>query len=620
MQMKNHMSKTNEMNFPTRRSMLMYFLKGNIRFFVLSVILAVVMSGLDLINPRIIAFTVDSVLGDKEPEVPGFVLAFIEKMGGMEYLRSHLWLIALAVVLVALGAALGRYLFRLFNAMGGEGLVRRMREKLYDHIVHLPLSWHNRNQTGDIIQRCTSDVDTIRNFLAEQLVTLVRVIILIALAIFFMLQLNTKLTLVAILLIPVIVGYSLVFHNKIGESFLEVDNMEGRLSAMVQENLTGVRVVRAFGREAYERERFEKSNEEYMNTWIHLMKLLSAFWATGDLASGLQVLLIAGVGAVFCVHGEITAGEYIAFISYNAMLTWPVRMLGRVISEMSKSGVSIDRICYIMNSPVEQDAEDALTPDMRGDIVFDHVSFTYDAESEEGKSAGVQGAVLEDVSFTVKAGTTVGILGGTGSGKSTLLHLLDHLYDLEEGQGRVTIGGVDVRKIKLDHLRRNIGIVLQEPYLFSGTLAENIALTQDTLEMPSVKAAAKVAALHESVKKFSKGYETYVGERGVTLSGGQKQRTAIAQMLIRKPPIMIFDDSLSAVDAETDARIRRGLAQEVQGATTLLIAHRISTLMNADRIVVLDHGRVAEEGTHEELLARNGIYSRIYHLQQPAEE
>ncbi len=609
---------TNEKRFPTRRSMLMFFLRGNIRFFVLSVILAVLMSALDLVNPRIIAFTVDSVLGDKEPEVPGFVLSFIESVGGMEYLREHLYLIAVAVVLVALGAALGRYLFRVFNAMGGEGLVRRMRETLYDHIVHLPLSWHNRNQTGDIIQRCTSDVDTIRNFLAEQLVTLVRVIILIALAIFFMLQLNTKLTLVAVILIPVIVGYSLVFHNKIGSSFLVVDNMEGRLSAMVQENLTGVRVVRAFGREAYERERFEKSNEEYMNTWIHLMKLLSSFWATGDLSSGLQVLLIAGVGAVFCVRGEITAGEYIAFISYNAMLTWPVRMLGRVISEMSKSGVSIDRICYIMNSPVEKDAEDAVCPDMKGDIVFDHVSFSYeDTEDPEGTHKGHTGAVLEDVSFTVKAGTTVGILGGTGSGKSTLLHLLDHLYDLEEGQGRVTIGGVDVKQIRLEHLRRNIGIVLQEPYLFSGTLAENIALTQETLEMPRVKAVAKVAALHSSVKKFSKGYDTYVGERGVTLSGGQKQRTAIAQMLIRKPPIMIFDDSLSAVDAETDARIRHALEQEVEGATTLLIAHRISTLMNADHIVVLDHGRVAEEGTHEELLAMNGIYSRIYRLQQP---
>ncbi len=616
--MEKEMNETNEKRFPTRGSMLMFFLKGNVRFFVLSVILAVVMSGLDLLNPRIIAFTVDSVLGDKEPEVPGFVLGFIESLGGMEYLRGHLYLIALAVVLVALGAALGRYLFRVFNAMGGEGLVRRMRETLYDHIVHLPLSWHNRNQTGDIIQRCTSDVDTIRNFLAEQLVTLVRVIILIALAIFFMLQLNVKLTLVAVILIPVIVGYSLVFHNKIGKSFLEVDNMEGRLSAMVQENLTGVRVVRAFGREAYERERFEKSNEEYMNTWIYLMKLLSSFWATGDLSSGLQVLLIAGVGAVFCVRGDITAGEYIAFISYNAMLTWPVRMLGRVISEMSKSGVSIDRICYIMNSPVEQDAENAVCPDMKGDIVFEHVSFSYDeGEDPEGQHKGNQGAVLQDVSFTVKAGTTVGILGGTGSGKSTLLHLLDHLYDLEEGQGRVTIGGVDVKDIQLQHLRRNIGIVLQEPYLFSGTLAENIALTQETLEMQRVKAVAKVAALHGSVKKFSKGYDTYVGERGVTLSGGQKQRTAIAQMLIRKPPIMIFDDSLSAVDAETDARIRHALEQEVEGATTLLIAHRISTLMNADHIVVLDHGRVAEEGTHEELLALGGIYSRIYRLQQP---
>jgi ATP-binding cassette subfamily B protein len=291
------------------------------------------------------------------------------------------------------------------------------------------------------------------------------------------------------------------------------------------------------------------------------------------------------------------------------MLAWPVRMLGRVISDMSKAGISVDRILYIMNSPVESDPEEIIAPPLDRDIVFDHVSFSYNGSPSDSRM------VLHDVSFTVKAGKTVGILGGTGSGKSTLMHLLDRLYDLEKDQGSIRIGGIDIRDIPRSHLRKHIGIVLQEPYLFSGTIAENIAITSQEIRMKEVRAAAKVASLDDTVREFGKGYETYVGERGVTLSGGQKQRTAIAQMLMKNAPVMIFDDSLSAVDAETDHRIREELKKVSEGATTILIAHRIATIMHADHILVLDHGRIAEEGTHTELLKLNGLYKKVYDLQ-----
>ena len=604
--MQTNETRTEEKKRPGRNKLILHFLKGSKGFFILAMICAALSALADMITPQIIRMTVDQVLGGKSMEaLSPAAAAFLNILGGPEKIRNGLWIMALAVVAVALVKCITQYGFRVTNTKGSETLAKTMRDELYSHIERLPFQWHMQNHTGDIIQRCTSDIDTTRNFISEQMTGLIRIAILLVMSMVFMFGMNVPLTLIAMIPLPVIIWYSLFFHRRFRKGFAECDENEGKLSAMAQENLTGVRVVRAFGREEYERERFRKQNHKYTDAWMSLCRILSVYWASGDLLMFVQIMLIVVIGTILCVDGQLTAGALIAFVSYNNQLIWPVRRLGRMLSEMSKAGVSMDRLLYILNSG-EETWEGTAEPDMTGDIVFHDVSFGYN-ESKE---------IIKDLSLTIPGGSTVGVLGMTGSGKSTLMYLLNGLYTPDSG--RITISGSNIRDISLSWLRRNIGIVLQEPYLFSRTLEENIALAADT-DLENVRRAAGIAALDDSVNRFAKGYDTMVGERGVTLSGGQKQRAAIARMLVQDPPVMIFDDSLSAVDAETDAVIRKRLSGVMGGCTVILISHRISTLADADRIVVLDEGRIAEEGTHEELLRAGGLYSRIWAIQNPEE-
>lgn len=591
-------------------TLLWRFLNGSKKFFLASVLAAAVTALADMINPQIIRAAVDCAIGGEEGNFPAFVMELVNRIGGFSYLGRHLWIMALAIIIVATFQVLSQYAFRVFNTKASETLVKSMRDQLFCHIERLPFAWHMKNRTGDIIQRCTSDIDTTKNFLSEQLTSIFRIIILLALSMTFMFSMHPLLTVIALIPMPVILIYSFRFHKKIHDGFIDCDENEGKLSAMAQENLTGVRVVRAFGRERAEIDKFQKQNDHYTGLWIKMAKVMSKFWSSSDVLSGIQVMLIVVFGAYFCVQGSMLEGEYIAFISYNSMLVWPIRQLGRMISEMSKAGVSIDRVFYIMNSPVEQDDPEATEAPMNGDICFEHVNFSYENTPQ----------MLHDINFTMKAGTTLGILGGTGSGKSTMMLLLDKLYELDPDGGRITIGGTDIRKIKTEHLRRSIGMVLQEPFLFSRTIAENIGIASPRLDMEKIRAAAKAAALDETVVSFAQGYETMVGERGVTLSGGQKQRAAIARTLIQDVPILIFDDSLSAVDTETDAKIRQAISQRFGQASVILISHRITTLSSADKILVLDHGRIVEEGTHDELKIGGGIYQKIYETQTGSQE
>ena len=593
-----------------KRRLLWRFLKGSKGMFALSMLCSALAALADMVSPQIIRVAVDRVLGGRETVLPGFAERLAERAGGFAYLAEHIWIMALALLAVALVKVAAQYGFQVSKTRASETLVKTMRDVLFAHIERLPFSWHMKHHTGDIIQRCTSDIDTMKNFVAEQMTNIIRILILLLLSVGFMLAMSPMLTLIAMAPVPFIIAYSFFFHQKIGEAFLKCDENEGVLSAMAQENLTGVRVVRAFGAERSERDRFFKQNEYYTGLWMKLAGPLASFWCTNDVLSGIQILMIVVFGSLFCIRGEMLPGAYIAFLSYGAIMTWPVRMLGRMISEMSKAGVSVDRIAYIMQAEEERETGRALRPAMDGDIVFDDVRFAYEGGPE----------ILHGISFTMKAGTTLGILGGTGSGKSTMMLLLDRLYELPEGCGTISVGGVDIRDIETPWLRRHIGMVLQEPYLFSRTLRGNIAITDEDMPMERVREAARAACLDETIEGFARGYDTFVGERGVTLSGGQKQRAAIARMLTQDTPVMIFDDSLSAVDTETDAKIRAALESRFGSCSIILISHRITTLSKADQILVLDKGRIVERGSHEELRRGGGIYQQICEIQSSSEE
>ena len=546
------------------------------------------------LTPQIFRFTIDSVLeGNDYP-----------------YLAEHLWIMALILVGVALFSGAAMYVSRYHTAKAGENFAKNMRDALFAHVQKLPMKWHDKHQTGDIIQRCTSDVEVIRNFVVTQLLEVFRTVFLVAVSFSIMVSMNVKLSLIVLLFVPLVVAYSGIFYRLIARRFTDADEAEGALSTVVQENATGVRVVRAFGREKFEMERFREKNDIFANLWIRLGTLSGLYWGVGDLITGLQVVTIIVLGAVEAVHGTITVGEFIAFASYNTTLVWPIRGLGRILSDMSKAGVSFERVDYIIRAAEEAYQEESREENTTFDIRFSHVNFAY----EEGHP------VLSNLDFSIPQGSTLGILGGTGSGKSTLVQLLNRLYELQEGQGEITLGGKNIREIPLEWLRNNIGIVLQEPFLYSRTIKENIAASVPDATMEEIRQAAKIACVDDTIMSFPDGYDTLVGERGVTLSGGQRQRVAIARMLLQKAPIMIFDDSLSAVDSQTDAKIRKALSESCKNATVILISHRITTLMGADQILVLNQGKIQEQGTHEELISRDGIYCQVYEIQMSQDD
>ena len=514
------------------------------------------------------------------------------------------------VILMFIGLALlqGGFSFisGWLSSKTAESVTRRLRNYLFDHLQRLPYAYHAESKTGELISRSTSDVDAINRFFSEQAIGIGRILLMFIINFVAILQLNTRLALVSVIAVPIIIGVSIYFFSRVSKAYEEYQEQEATLSSRLQENLTGVRVVKAFARQGHESYKFDQENWQKYRLGKRLLAIHSLFWPISDIICGAQMLTAFFVGAIMALNGEISVGTYLAFASLVIWIIWPMRGLGRLIVQTSTGLVSYNRVAEILKQDREPllEAEHLTEGNVDGEIVFKHVYFEYEEDSP----------VLKDINFTCNPGDVIALLGSTGSGKTSLVNLLPRFYD--PTKGIITLDGVDITKYSRKYLRSQIGIVEQEPFLFSRTIRDNITYgVHRQVSEDEIIEAAQFAAIHDVILEFPKGYDTLVGERGVTLSGGQKQRVAIARALLKNPRILILDDSTSSVDTETEAQIRAALDHLMENRTTFIIAHRIQSVMDADLILVFDKGEIVQMGSHDDLINQSGMYRQIFDIQ-----
>ena len=518
---------------------------------------------------------------------------------------KELFLAAGLIIALVIFRAIFIFLRRWSSGYFGETVGYRLRNRLYRKLQNADYYFHTHSETGDLIQRCTSDVEAYKRFISERIIEVFRLILLVGLTIWQMSKLNVDLMWISLVITPVILGTAVFYFRKVEKQFTIIENNEAKMTTHVQENVSGSRVVKAFANERYEVNKFNNLNREFTDSDFKLIRKMSIFWSVTDFICFMQFCIIAVAGIIYASKGYISIGVYTAFLAYAGNIIWPMRQLGRLVGDFSKATVAVYRLQKIIDNPDEYDEnEPNLTPEINGGVNFKHVSFKFNDSIEDQ---------IVDVNFNVKKGSTVAILGKTGSGKATLMNLLVRLLDYQKGE--ILIDGVQIRDIEKHYLRDNVGIILQEPFLFSKTVEENIGIADKDTDNNRIESVAKIAQVHDDIINFELGYKTVVGERGVTLSGGQKQRVAIARMLLKPKPILIFDDSLSAVDTETDIQIRRALNKEWKDSTVFIITHRVTTAKEADMIVVLEDGKIKEKGTHDQLVNRDGLYKNIWEIQ-----
>ncbi len=571
---------------------------------------------------QVLRQVVDNVLGAGQAaeQLPWFALAFVGLAafeGTFAYLRGT------------------------WSAKTAEGITLRLRNYLYDHLQRLPFAFHDYTKTGELVSRVTSDVDALRRFYADQALGIGRIIALFVVNFTMLMQMNMRLALLSIVIMPLIVVLSYWFFGRVSKAYERYQEQEAKLSTALQENLSGVRVVRAFARQQYEMDKFNQENWEKYQRGKRLLIMHSLYWPISDVLCAGQTILVMAVGAMMAMRGDITIGTYMATMGMVVWIIWPMRNLGRLIVRVSTGLVSYQRVVDIISQCRENIREGKVPADaqIQGAVMFENVSFAYEpmdvlkdykadkkkrkAQQEPEVEAPSEGSklveALQDISFQCAPGEVVALLGSTGSGKTSIINLLLRFYEYQEG--RILLDGIELSEYPKALLRRNIGIVEQEPFLFSRSIRENIAYGAGrSVSQEEIESAARAAAIHDIILTFPEGYDTVVGEKGVTLSGGQRQRVAIARALLKDPRILVLDDATSSVDTETEEQIQRALNVLIPGRTTFVVAHRIQTVMNADLILVLDKGHVVQSGTHIELVQEDGLYREIYEIQSRIED
>ncbi len=568
-----------------------------------------VFTAINYLTPLIASATIDFALSQK-PDESRLTSWIIHLMGGSDFVKERLWFPALLMVLLTLLAGGFGYLKGRFASEASDGIARRLKDRLYDHLQRLPANYHDRAETGDLIQRCTSDVETLRMALATQVVDVSNAVLLLLTALPIMILLDGRMALISLALVGPIIAFGYIYIGKVKHLFAEVAESEGQVTRVVQENLTGLRVVRAFARQDFEIEKFAKPNKLYRDRSLALLRLMSWYWSTSDFIVLMQQGIVLFTGVYFIFTGTLSVGTLFAFIIFLNMLLLPVRQMGRTLTDLGKSVVALNRMGEILSEPEESAplAPVKLHAPVAGKLEITHLTFTHGKES----------AAINDISFTVEPGETLAILGPSGSGKSTMMHLLLRLYDYTSGS--IRLDGYELSDLDRQWVRSQFSVVMQEPFLFSKTIGDNIRLGRGAAVSEEINEAARVADIHETINGFPSGYSTLVGERGVTLSGGQRQRVALARALLQDTPVLLLDDALSAVDAETESVILEALRSRHGRRTTLVIAHRLSTLAHADKVIVLEKGEIIQHGTHAELASQDGLYRRLWTIQNALED
>ena len=569
-----------------------YLLSFLILFFALTFLL------LANFSTKILVDTLQGV----EPSGP--IDSFLTNLlGGQVFLRTNLWVLAIFILFLGGARALMFFSRLMIRGFMDVNLGKDIQLDLFYHIERLPYAYIKKNKSGDLIQTCTRDLDIVRNFLVRQVNSIVYTIFLTSIAFSILLTVSWEIALSSTIVLPFMFLYALVLIKRVRKLFKVTEDSDGLVSAKIEETLSGIRLVKAYNNETYEIQDFKDHLMDYKKKFIKWRLTSSFFFSSTDILVFGQIALTSAFGVYLTATGNISLGTFVVALQFVGQVVWPVRDVAMTLSNLAQAMASIDRLNTILNQPLE-DIESGVRPVIQGVIEFNNMSFNYDDSDE---------VVIKNFSLVIKPGETIAIMGKTGSGKSTLSHLLTRLYDYSSGS--VKIDGVELKTIAKDHIRRQIATVLQEPFLFSKTIINNLKIANSNATAEDIQKAAQIADIHKSIINFKDGYDTRVGEKGVTLSGGQKQRLVIARTIISKAPILVFDDSLSAVDTETDMNIRAALKKRQEQSTTLIITHRVATAKDADKIVVLDQGKIAEVGTHEQLIKQSGLYKRIFEIQ-----